>query len=227
MKAMNKFIWMTIVMLGFGVSLHAQRLSYGVHAGVTMSGYVGGTAYTVYDKSGKVGYEIGGDIWWHSQNGIFLASGVSLLQTGGSFAVMSNYVSNTGQGVTEFPQVNTKKLSVEVPIKLGYQIALGTGITIMPHIGLYTQYAVASIKDNVKTNGSNAAEKWNCLKEYNKDLHHIDAMKRWDLGALIGIEAQFSKHYTISANYKRGFWEQSSQYELKQHIVTLSFGYVL
>ena len=40
-------------------NIMAQDLKMGFHVGGNLSGYTGGKQYTIYDKSGKVGYEVG------------------------------------------------------------------------------------------------------------------------------------------------------------------------
>ena len=95
-------------------NIMAQDLKMGFHVGGNLSGYTGGKQYTIYDKSGKVGYEVGADIQYLLKNKFSLASGINLLQTGGKFSVMSGYAGSTGGSQTEFPAVNTKSLSLEM-----------------------------------------------------------------------------------------------------------------
>ena len=125
----------------------AQTWSYGLHAGINSSGYTGGKAYTIYGNSDRIGYEVGGDIRYTLHGGLLFASGLSILQTGGQFAVMSDYVGATGHGETAFPEVNTRLLSAEIPLKAGWDFRLGRNVVLSPHIGAYARYALASIKD--------------------------------------------------------------------------------
>ncbi len=204
----------------------AQTWSYGLHAGINSSGYTGGKAYTIYGNSDRIGYEVGGDIRYTLHGGLLFASGLSILQTGGQFAVMSDYVGATGHGETAFPEVNTRLLSAEIPLKAGWDFRLGRNVVLSPHIGAYARYALASIKDNVRTANEEQTEKWNCLKNYNKGHRHIEAFKRFDAGLTAEVELRLFRHYLLTAGYRRGFVEQSAQYGLKSQIFTVALGYL-
>lgn len=204
----------------------AQTWSYGLHAGINSSGYTGGKAYTIYGNSDRIGYEVGGDIRYTLRNGLLFASRLSILQTGGQFAVMSDYAGATGHGETAFPEVNTRLLSAEIPLKAGWDFRLGHKVVLSPHIGAYARYALASIKDNVRTANEEQTEKWNCLKNYNKGHRHIEAFKRFDAGLTAEVELRLFRHYLLTAGYRRGFVEQSAQYGLKSQIFTVALGYL-
>lgn len=221
-----------VLILLFGItaflcqSIYAQDLKMGLHVGGNLSGYTGGKQYIIYDKSNKVGYEIGADIQYFLKNKISIASGISLLQTGGKFSVMSSYTSSIGHGETEFPAVNTKALSLEIPLKFGYDISLCNGFALTPNVGVYGRYGVSSIKDKVKIIGDKTNYKWDSYKDFNKDMHHIDAFKKFEYGVLIGISTKISNHYVISLNYKRGLNTLSSQYDLKKSDLSCTIGYI-
>lgn len=203
----------------------AQTWNYGLHAGINSSGYTGGKAYTIYGKSNCIGYEVGGDIRYTLRSGLLFASGLSILQIGGQFAVMSDYAGATGHGETAFPEVNTKLLSLEMPLKVGYDFKLGSKVVLSPHIGIYARYALASIKDDVRTNDG-SVEKWSCLKDYSKGYRHIEAMKRCDAGLTAEVELRLFHHYLLTAGYRRGFVKQSAQYGLKRQMFSVALGYL-
>lgn len=210
----------------FGQNIHAQDLRMGFHIGGNLAGYTGGKQYIIYDKSSKAGYEVGTDIQYLLKNKISIASGISLLQTGGKFSVMSSYASSTGHGETEFPTVSTKALSLEIPLKFGFDISLSNGFVLTPTVGAYGRYALSSIKDKVNIIGDKTNYKWDCYKDFNKDMHHIDAMKKFEYGVVVGIGTKISNHYMISLNYKRGLNTLSSQYELKKSDFSCTIGYI-
>ena len=177
------------------------------------------TPYAVYD--GKTYY--GGEYKYATKS---VSPRISILQTGGQFAVMSDYVGATGHGETTFPEVNTRLLSAEIPLKAGWDFRLGRNVVLSPHIGAYARYALASIKDNVRTANEEQTEKWNCLKNYNKGHRHIEAFKRFDAGLTAEVELRLFRHYLLTAGYRRGFVEQSAQYGLKSQIFTVALGYL-
>ncbi len=207
-------------------NIMAQDLKMGFHVGGNLSGYTGGKQYTIYDKSGKVGYEVGADIQYLLKNKFSLASGINLLQTGGKFSAMSGYAGSTGGSQTEFPAVNTKSLSLEIPLKLGYDILLSDNFVLTPAVGLYGRYALVSLKDKVSITGDKGNHDWDCYKDFNKDMHHIDAMKKFEYGVVLGVGAKFANHYVLSLNYHRGLNSVSSQYDLKKSDVSCSIGYI-
>lgn len=204
----------------------AQKVDFGAHAGINVSGFHGGDPYLVYDKSTKVGAEIGGDVTFHLSSHLMLLSGLNFSQYGGKFSVMSPYIGAVSNQLTEFKEVNTRVLSLEIPLKIGYEFNIGNNFSIIPNAGVFGRYTVASIKsDVIQANGT--TQKWNSLKDYDKDLHHIDAFKRFDYGIVGGVDFRIAKHYSVSASYKHGLKSQQPQYNLKSNSFNVSVGYTL
>lgn len=219
------YLLATLLLMLMPLNMKAQQLKLGVHAGVNTSGFCGGDAYKVYDRSNKIGFEVGGDVDYTLRNGLLFHSGLSLLQTGGSFSVMSSYVGTNGQLQTEFPEVNAKLISFEIPLQIGYEISLSDGFSITPKAGVYGRFAIASPKGDVRAASEKTSTKWDCLEDYNNGSYHLDALNRWDAGVIAGVEATLFKHYTISASYKRGMTDLSSQYGYKSQSFSLNVGY--
>nr|MCR5312996.1 hypothetical protein [Bacteroidaceae bacterium] len=71
----------------------------------------------------------------------------------------------------------------------------------------------------------NTSEKWNCLKDYNNGAYHLDALKRFDIGLQLGIDATLLSHYVIGLKYKHGFSECFKQFGLKSHSFGMTLGY--
>ncbi len=226
-QIMKRLIFILVGLLAFCYQDgKAQDLKMGFHVGANLSGYTGGKQYTIYDKSSKVGYEFGADIQYLLKSKFSVASGINLLQTGGKFSVMSNYANTTGNGQTEFPSVNTKSLSIEIPLKFGYDISLSDGFVLTPTVGVYGRYALTSIKDKVNITGDKTDYKWDCYKDFNKDMHHIDGMKKFEYGVLIGIGAKISSHYVLSLNYRKGLNSLTSQYDMEKSDLSCTIGYI-
>lgn len=200
-----------------------QKISYGVHTGINISGYHGGDANRVYDNSTKVGGEVGGDFNYHFTPHWMLMSGLNFAQSGGRFAVMSPYAMSAY--AEEFKEVNTRVLSFEIPLKIGYDINLGHNFSIIPNVGMFARYTVATFKSNIIL-ADGSTQKWNSTKDFDKGSYHIDAFKRFDYGLVGGIDFRFANHYSVSANYKLGLKDQQTQYNLKSNSLNLSVGYI-
>lgn len=222
---MKRQILIIILAISGICASNAQDLKIGVHAGANMSNLSGGNTSRIYDNKYKVGAEIGADIVYTTKNKFTVASGIGLLTGGGKFSVLSDYYSDEGQS-TEFKEVNTRPLYIQVPITIGYNIALGKSITLNPNIGLYGRYAFASFKENVALAYSKGKEKWNCFDNYDNGNHHIDAFKRFDYGLAANINVVLDKHYSLSFGYKYGLAKLSPQYGMKEKSISLNIGYI-
>lgn len=223
---MMKKLFLTLVFVWAFLSLtNAQELKFGAHSGINISNFAEGNSQNAYDNSNKLGYEIGGELRLTWSNGFNLASGISFSQTGGKFAALSDYLDETGKMTTEYPEINIKTLSVEIPIQIGYKIPLSKGFALNPFIGAYGRCALLSIKDKVYVNGEKNGEKWNCLKQFSKGNHKIEAMKRFDYGLSCGIETFICQHYILGLKYKKALNSSLTQYNLKNQSYTLSVGY--
>ena len=221
---MGKIFRTILCISAFCLNANAQNIKFGIHAGIVTSGLIGGDKYQIYDRENKLGFEVGGDVKYNIYHGINLTSGINIFQYGGKFSVMSPYVNNMGQSVTDFPEVNTNVISFEVPLKFGIDLKFSNALVLTPNIGTYFRYAISSVQDDVISNG-NTSEKWNCLKDYNNGAYHLDALKRFDIGLQLGVDATLSNHYVIGFNYKHAMSESSKQFGLKSHSFGMTFGY--
>lgn len=207
------------------LQIEAQKLQFGIHAGTNVSNLSQGGTCRINDNKYKVGAEIGADIFYTTKNKFTVASGIGLLTGGGKFSVLSDYYSDQGQS-TEFKEVNTRPLYIQVPITVGYDISLGSRITVNPNIGFYGRYAVASFKENVALAYSKEKDKWNCFDNYDNETHHIDAFKRFDYGITANVSVVLDKHYSLSLGYKHGLEKLLPQYGMKEKSLSLNIGYI-
>lgn len=222
---MKKIFCFTLLLLAaFSLNSSAQKLTYGAHVGINFSGYHGGDAYRVYDEKAKTGYEVGGDIGYRLGSNFMLLSGLNFSQSGGRFSTMSPYISTAGNQVTEFKEINTKVLSFEIPLKIGYDFKIGQNFSIIPNVGMFARYTVASIKSDVVT-ADGKALKWKSTDDFNEDSHHIDAFKKFDYGFVGGVDLLFAKHYLLSASYKHGLKKMQPQFGMKTWTADVSVGY--
>ena len=87
-----------------------------------------------------------------------------------------------------FPSVNSREVSVQIPVKFGYDFTLGEKLHFIPSVGAYGRFSMVSIKENVTENtGENSGNsfKWNSFNSYQHNTNRLDGYKRWDVGGLI------------------------------------------
>lgn len=222
---MKKIFYLTLLFFAaFSMNVSAQKLTYGAHVGINFSGYQGGDQYRVYDEKAKTGYEVGADVGYSLGSNFMLLSGLNFAQSGGKFSTMSPYIGTTGNQITEFKEVNTKVLSFEIPVKIGYDFKIGQNFSIIPNAGMFFRYTIASIKSDVITaDGKN--QKWKSTDDFNEDSHHLDAFKKFDYGFVGGVDLLFNKHYSLSASYKHGLKKMQPQFDMKSWTADVSVGY--
>lgn len=232
---MKKFVFVVMKQRAFvllslfalGTKLFAQEMSYGVHAGFNLS-KVTGNEYQVYDEKYRVGWQIGGDVKYTTKNNVQIGSGVEMKISKGQFAVMSNYASVSGQPMTLFPVVRTTNISVGIPVSVGYKIDFTDFLSLIPCIGVYAGYGIASLNDDVQTQdgeGHNIQEQWKCYDGYGNDSRHIDAFNRFSFAPRIGVDVLFSKRYMLSIAFQKDVTKLSRQYGCKRQSLNLSIGY--
>ena len=206
----------------------AQGVKYDVHAGANLSGYVSGNHYTAQDRDMKVGAGLGVGISYETDNRFVISSGLDFLLVRGGFTAMSEYVSPTGGPFTTFPSVNTREISIQVPLKFGYDFHLGEKWHFVPAIGVYGRFSMISIKDNVTENTGEGTTtfKWNCFNSY-QGSSRLSSYNRWDVGGLIEGKFTYLDRYSVSLGYNRGFLDKSSQFKFKNQGCHFTIGYTL
>lgn len=225
---MNKDLIMIIISVLFSLQSKAQNLSYGVHAGVDVHSYNSVDQVRVYDQKTNLGFVAGSDLKYTLHNNIIFASGFDITLNAGEFSAFNDYYREQNGVDTEFPQIKTKELSVEVPIAIGYNLRLSDKFLFIPSIGIYSRYAFASIKDKVITNvgdGKTVSDEWKCLDGYVFGIHRIEGFKHFDTGFKIKAELIFASHYSLSATYQKGFIEQNKQFGIKDQNMRICLGY--
>ncbi len=205
----------------------AQETRVDVHVGANLTGFVGGDKYQVQDKKVKGGSIAGVGLSYETQNKIVLSSGVDLQMMAGKYSVMSDYLYD-GKLPYTYPEVNSREIAIEIPVKIGYDFCLGKKLNLIPSVGIYGRYSVASIKENVTENfvgDKPNTFKWNSFENHANGKNHLDAYKRWDMGALVEAKLVYCKHYSMTLGYSRGFVYKSSQFHIKNHSLNFTIGY--
>ena len=220
----------TFVLLSFFAlvtNLFAQEMSYGVHAGFNLS-KVTGNEYQVYDEKCRAGWQIGGDVKYTTKKIVQIGSGLEMKISKGQFAVMSNYISASGQPMTLFPMVKMTDISIGIPLYIGYKIDLANAISLIPNVGFFASYSVASLNDDVQIhddNGHDRIEQWKCYDGYSNGAWTIDPFRRFCFAPRIGLDVLISKHYILTIAFQKDVTELSHQYGCKRQSLNLNIGY--
>lgn len=200
-----------------------------MHTGANLSGFAGGKSYAAQDRKMKLGADIGVGVSYETSKKFVYASGIDFLLTAGGYAAMSDDLSN-GNLTTAFPSVNSKEVSVQIPVKFGYDFTLGEKLHFIPSVGAYGRFSMVSIKENVTENTdgkSGNSFKWDSFNNYQHNTNRLDGYKRWDVGGLIEGKFVYANRYAVTLGYSRGFLDKSPQFKFKNHSYHLTLGYTL
>lgn len=210
-------------------SMAQQGVKVDVHTGANLSGFVGGKSYAAQDQKMKMGASVGVGVSYETSKNFVYSSGFDFLMTAGGYTVMSDYLSNGGL-MTAFPSVNSREVSIQIPLKFGYDFTLGEKLHFMPSVGAYGRFSMAAIKENVteSTDGkSGNSFKWNSFNNYQHNSNRLEGYKRWDIGGLIEGKFVYANRYAVTLGYSRGFIDKSSQFNFKNNSYHLTLGYTL
>ena len=228
---MKKIISLVLVMASsFPLCGMAQQgIKVDVHTGANLSGFAGGSFYAAQDRKMKLGANIGVGLSYETSKKFVFSSGIDFLMTAGNYTAMSDYFSNVGL-TAAFPSVNSREVSIQIPIKFGYDFKLAEKLHFVPSIGAYGRFSMVSVKENVTENDGGKTEnsfKWNCFDSYQHNTNRLDAYKRWDVGGLIEGKFVYTNRYAVTIGYTRGFLDKSPQFKFKNHSYHLTLGYTL
>lgn len=228
---MKKIISLVLVMASsFPLCGMAQQgIKVDVHTGANLSGFAGGSFYAAQDRKMKLGANIGVGLSYETSKKFVFSSGIDFLMTAGNYTAMSDYLSNVGL-TAAFPSVNSREVSIQIPIKFGYDFKLAEKLHFVPSIGAYGRFSIVSVKENVTENDGGKTEnsfKWNCFDNYQHNTNRLDAYKRWDVGGLIEGKFVYTNRYAVTIGYSRGFLDKSPQFKFKNHSYHLTLGYTL
>lgn len=213
--------------VAFPVRGMAQEVKVDAHAGANLSGFVSGKEHVVQDKKNTVGSNVGVGVSYELKNHLALSTGLDFLMTTGKYSVMSDYLTD-GKLAYVYPQVKSKEVAVQIPVKIGYDFSLGKKCSLIPSVGAYARYSIASIKQDITENfvgDKPDTFKWDCFEQHTNGNNQLDAYKRWDVGMLAEVKFLYDKHYALALGYSRGFLNKSSQFNVKNQSFTFTLGY--
>lgn len=223
-----KKISLLFLLCTFCISLFAQRVDYSIFTGVNNT-RINGDEYKVYDEKSRLGFQIGGNVTYTTMKYFLFGSGLELKLSKGQFAVMSDYVSMTGQPSTLFPKVGAGDISINIPLYVGYKINLFDGLALIPNLGINMGLGIASVKDEVETYDANCSfvvDKWKCYDGYTKESRHIDAFNRFSFAPRLGMDVVISNHYTLGFTYQRDVTKVAEQFGCKKQSLNFKIGYL-
>lgn len=210
-------------------SMAQQGVKVDVHTGANLSGFAGGKSYAAQDRKMKMGASVGVGVSYETSKKFVYSSGIDFLMTAGSYTAMSDYLYNGGL-TAAFPSVNSREVSIQIPVKFGYAFTLGEKLHFIPSVGAYGRFSMVSIKENVTENTdgkSGNSFKWNSFNNYQHNTNRLDGYKRWDVGGLIEGKFVYANRYAVTLGYSRGFLDKSPQFKFKNHSYHLTLGYTL
>lgn len=220
-------VLMALVSL-FPLNGTAQGLKLDVHTGANLAGFASGNSYQVQDKEMKLGANLGLGISYETNKKFVYSTGIDFLLTGGSYTAMSDYISDKGGPTEAFPNVNSREIAIQIPVKIGYDFNLGKKWDFIPSIGAYGRYSMVAVKENMTEcvdGKSNPSFKWDSFSNYQHNTNQLKAYNRWDVGALVEGKFVYANNYNVTVGYSRGFTNKSSQFNFKNHSYYLTLGY--
>lgn len=187
-----KKIFLHLLLLVCGLTANAQGFHYGVEAGINLSHP--DMTYSTTTKT-RVGAVVGvrGEYDFQSNtNGLYISAALKWAQKGhktesflGHNGVPNSYVK--GKVTLNY---------LELPIHIGYKLALSNQVSLFGEAGPYIGYAAWG-KTKYDVIGQNQTiEK----KVFDKN----DGFKRFDAGVGIDLGVQLYKHYQVRLGYERG-----------------------
>lgn len=203
----------------------AQKVELDVHAGTNMSGFVSGNASRTQDQEMKLGANLGLGVSLVTKNNLVLSSGIDFMLTGAKHEAMSSLLAPDGSLAVAYPDVNSREIAMQIPLKIGYRLSLGKSVHFTPQIGVYGRYSLCGIDDDITLASGYGKMKWNSLEQHGTGPNALQAYKRWDMGGLVEGKFTFFDRYSATLGYSRGLLEKSSQFEFKNQGFHLSLGY--
>jgi len=233
MKIFN-FTLTLIVLLICKTSLTAQILpvSFGIKAGVnlaTSSIDMG----DFYNKSSKVGFNVGVTAEYRLIESFYIESGLSLTTKGPKLKGADMWIGGSLDSYTIWKQ-NVNQMYLQLPVLAAYKINIVPGIKLLVHAGPYFAYGIGG-KADIKYNytGGASGEPKTKLDTFDKD----HGLKKFDMGLLGGVGAEFGK-LVFTLDYELGLsdlsrkdfsnityllWDDNVSY--KNRNASLSLGY--
>lgn len=222
----NYLILCTLLSCFLFLSANAQQVKFGIEAGANLSHYKNDTKAKQIGNMG-VGFQLGGTVGYEFKRHWMLMSGFSFMQTQSRMELYPH-------SAPFFPDTEIKMSHLNIPIKVGYNLHLNKGISLIPYIGIYNSLNFNAGKCDIKeaTEG-NVNHHWKPMDGYSYVLQGakipyeatLDAFRSWNCGAVGGLKVVIKEHYTISVQYYESVTKMQKQCNIRNFGYQLSIGY--
>lgn len=166
MKTMIKTCFIAVaILLGVNANAQDKPLEFGVKAGVNLSNMTG----DINNTDAKVGFNVGVTMDYALSPDVYLLTGLELTTKG------FKYTSSLGK-------VTLNPMYLQLPVHVGYKLAVAEGTKVVFHAGPYVAYGIAG-KATVK----------NDLGKEKENVFSTGGLKEFDFGLGIGAGLEFGK----------------------------------
>ncbi|WP_029903102.1 porin family protein [Prevotella sp. 10(H)] len=207
MKTTFKSCLVIITLLLFVTSANAQDkpLTFGVKAGMNLSNFSGDGADGM---DAKIGFNVGVTVDYQLTQELYLLTGLEFTMKGGKD---KGTLSLPGYDYTYTGEEKDNPMYLQIPIHLGYKLAVADATNIVFHAGPYIAYGVGG-KSKIKGSYASAGE--NAYVDTDIDFFGKDRAKKFDMGLGLGATVEFGK-IGVGLGYDFGLLNMSRSSELK------------
>lgn len=191
-----------LVLLFVSVCGHSQNIDYGVLIG---GGYSNVTSKTT--SRGAFSYGVGAVVDYNLKSNWLLHGELKYIRKGATVDQPEQTVTN---GIIDKYEFHLNYL--ELPISVGYKIAINERQTITPRAGLYGAVGIGGygfITSRILPPGHQDKHKATVMRVnpfelnqeklmYEEGVYSFDAFQRPNIGAVVGVDMTLSEHFTLS-----------------------------
>lgn len=171
-----------------------------VNAGLNLSHGHEEADYILAAQSIKPGFQAGATASYTVWKGLYIQSGLSITTKGIKHTKADTWIGGTN------PPVSTTRSSLnlvylQMPLRVGYDIAITQALSITAHAGGYLAYGIAGKHTEKTTTNRDAIP--DTKNKTNSFGEHNGGYKSFDNGLSIGAGLQY-KQYSLAAIYEYG-----------------------
>ncbi len=214
MKILFKTSLIVIALL-LGITANAQEkpLTFGVKAGMNLANFSGDG-----DFDSKIGFNVGVTVDYALPSNLYILSGLEFTIKGGK--TKAEYIMMEEDVAVRY-KVTANPMYLQLPVHLGYKLAVTEGVNLVFHTGPYIAYGVGGKRKSTKTEYTKDEKNSIGGKE---DFFGDDKAKRFDFGLGLGAGAEFGK-IGVGLGYDFGLVKLYDESNNKNMNAYLSVGY--
>ncbi|MDR1717367.1 MAG: PorT family protein [Prevotella sp.] len=198
---MRTILKSSLVVVAFllAVSINAQDkpLTFGVKAGMNLSNF-GGDGADGMDA--KIGFNVGLTVDYALTQDLYLLTGLEFTMKGGKDEGSFSMTHPTYGQISFTGKENDNPMYLQIPIHLGYKLAVTDATNIIFRAGPYIAYGVGG---KSKIEGKATVDDIIVDLDTDVDFFGKDKAKRFDVGLGLGVGAEFGK-IGVSLGYDFG-----------------------